>query len=153
MTCCGMTNWPTRGSAAAAPMMPGMTAKAFRARKFSLTVPVGSMGQVFERFDDPHHPEAGGQPDDTTTPTAVFQIDRLGQYIFELAATDSQGAAAPSVWCPEVGLMFVSVDGAQEIRIELEWSVDGNQDPGVWRTRDASTRHTSGVNLRNICRS
>ena len=86
--------------------------------------PNGSTAEPFEAFHDPARPDSGGLADDMRTPTAVFHVDAVGVYAFELVVEDATG-------CVDRTRLVVEVcpcDG-DGLRAVLDWQGRGENVP------------------------
>jgi hypothetical protein len=98
-------------------------------RKWRWTVvdrPQGSVSVPVESFADPRRPADGGEPDDETTPQALFFVDLAGQYTIELQVVDNLGQTS----CEPKAVERVVVDAVpdKDLHVQLVWSTPEDPD-------------------------
>lgn len=107
----------------------GDEAPVVRWRYTVVSRPPGSTAQVVERHTFPDAPAAGGDPDDPTTPSALFFLDLAGRYVFELTVEDAAGRRAPAPGCPsDAARRAVEVVPESPVHVELVWHTPDDPD-------------------------
>ena len=91
--------------------------------------PDGSTAQPVESFFARQRPADGGSADDPSTPTALFFVDLVGHYTFELHVTDASGLIAPSEDCPDArAVVTLEAWTDHDIHVQLVWTTPGDPD-------------------------
>lgn len=93
-----------------------------------LSRPPGSSSQPVESLYNPSSPADGGPPDNTSTPSALFFVDLIGEYQIELQLTDPTGYRVPSEECGESSTLVITAKTEDEIHIELTWRTPNDPD-------------------------
>jgi hypothetical protein len=87
--------------------------------------PDGSTSQPIESFADARRPADGGDPDDTSTPTAQFFVDLAGRYTLELRVVDNLGQASCA---PPVATATIEAIPDKDLHVQLVWSTPDDPD-------------------------
>ncbi len=98
-------------------------------RKWRWTVvdrPQGSVSVPVESFTDARRPADGGEPDEETTPQALFFVDLAGQYTIELQVIDNLGQTS----CEPKAVERVVIDAVpdKDLHVQLVWSTPEDPD-------------------------
>ena len=91
--------------------------------------PPDSTALPVERYFERSRPADGGDPDDPSTPGALFFVDLVGTYTIELRVTDNMNLSAPSELCPEpTAIITIDAKPEEDIHVQMVWTTPGDED-------------------------